>query len=157
MVRPSSFNAMESWSGAQTRNSPRPPSSRLAPSAFMRDEKDRGQRRECQGQRIFAAMQRNRCGLEAANISLSASAVERGVAIERLVPFATAGDADLIIVPRNRREIEHRRNDGLLRFPNAQQAEDRILGIAAIDPFESRRIEIELVHRRRVAIELVQV
>ena len=52
-------------------------------------------------------MQRDRSGVDAAHVSLSASAVQRRVAVEQLAPVAAARYADLIVVPRDLGQVQH--------------------------------------------------
>src|SRR5947207_11167711 len=91
-------------------------------------------------------------GLERPEVALAAAAVVGGVAVEPLAPATAARHADAIGLARHRREVA--RHQGELAGGAAAQERDHAdVGVVTVDPLEAACRELELVQRRRAAIE----
>src|ERR1700722_14154126 len=102
------------------------------------------------------AVRRQRRSLDGAEIALTAAAVDGRVAVEALAPAAGARHPDAVVMAQHRSEVadhEHRRT----RLVLAQERDHAGLAVMAVDPLETLRGEVELVERRRSAIEAVQI
>src|SRR5688500_1935492 len=146
-------SSTRSCSGAQTRNSHRPsPSSReprwmpngcpggvrVSVALFTLIHQEHGaQRRECQIHGPLAAVQWNGHRVDAAQGALATAAVELSVAVQDFFPVSAPRYANLVVVPRHGGEVQDY-HDFLLRIRARppQQADDALLGVAAIDPLE---------------------
>jgi hypothetical protein len=80
-----------------------------------------------------------------------------GITVQYFPPVAPARDAHAIVKARHRREVEHAEHEMVRRPAPADHADHALAGVAAVDPGESRRVEVQLVERRFRAIESVEV
>ena len=90
-------------------------------------------------------MNRKRNGLYAAEISLTTSAVQRGVAIQQLFPESRLGNANPVVLPDYRREIANKEQLVSRVSAAPKKADDASLKIGAVDPGETGTIEVQLV------------
>src|SRR5262245_28826597 len=102
-------------------------------------------------------VRRRRRRLHPAEVLHAASAVEWGVAVERLAPEPASRNAQDIVRSRHRREVadNEQRATATPRLPH--KADDARVGIVAVDPLEAGLVEIELMQRRLGAVEPVEV
>src|SRR5437763_6842276 len=98
-----------------------------------------------------------RRGLEAAHVSLAAAAVVPGVAVEQLAPEAAVRHPDAVVVARDGCEVEGCEQRALLRPSPAQQGDDALLRVVAVDPAETGGLEVGLVERRLGAEQAVEI
>src|SRR5688500_6042538 len=68
-----------------------------------RGEEYRTKRRQSNRGGPASSVQRQRCGFDSSHVPLSASTVKWSVAVEDFAPVTATREADLIIVPRQRR------------------------------------------------------
>src|SRR5687768_17506138 len=101
-------------------------------------------------------MMRNRSRFDPTHVAVTRAAVIAGVGIEKLPPASRKRNADLIIVAGDRREVEDRHERLPFVIASTDETDHAVLGIAAIDPFKTRRVVILLMQRGKLAIELVQ-
>ena len=90
----------------------------------------------------------DRVGFHPAGIALAAAPIDLGVAVQQLFPVTTARNADAIIVPRHRREVENRHDHIVSLAPAAQEKERAIVRVAEVDPLEAVGREVAFVQRR---------
>src|SRR5207248_7011714 len=95
-------------------------------------------------------------GLERPEVALAAAAVVGGVAVEPLAPATAARHADAIGLARHRREIARHQGE-LTGGAAAQERDNADVGVVTVDPLEAACRELELVQRRRAAIEPVEI
>ena len=103
------------------------------------------------------AVVRHGLGGAAAEVTDVAATVDRGVGIEHLLPVAGARNADAVARAGLGGEVAA--DDDEIRGVAiaAKVGEDALVGVVAVDPLEAGRIAVELVQRRRVRVEPVQV
>src|SRR5581483_9017251 len=86
-----------------------------------------------------------------------AAAVSGGICIQDLAPIAGEGHADAVVVARLRREID---GDEATRFrigAFAQPGKDALVGIVGDQPLEAAGVAVELVQRRQLTINPVEI
>src|SRR5256884_8088281 len=89
-------------------------------------------------------------------LALAAAAEVGGAAVEPPAPATAARHADAIGHARHRREVA--RHQGELAGDAAPQERDHAdVGVVTVDPLEAAFRELELVQRRRAAIEPVEI
>ena len=86
-------------------------------------------------------------------VAQAAPAVFEGVAVQDLRPSPAGGDADVIIPVRDRGEIADGEDEVPGRAPFAQIADDALIGVLEVDPFEPGLVEICLLYTSDAADE----
>jgi hypothetical protein len=120
-------------------------------------EDDDAQRGESQRQRMLSTMKGNRRRANSTHISLAASPIIFGVAVQYFPPETLGRDSDPIIRPRHGSEIADD-EDGIFRRPSlAKEADDAVFPVAEIDPGKSLGIKIKLMQRPFFPMKTVQV
>ena len=99
----------------------------------------------------------DRTGFHTAGIALAAAPIDLGVAVQQLFPVAAPRNADAIIVPRHRREVESRQEQIVSLAPAAQEKERAVVRVAVVDPLEAVGGEVAFVQRGLGLVEVVQV
>ena len=102
-------------------------------------------------------MHRPLLGEDAAEVPPSGAAVDGGVAVEHLFPAQALRDADAEAAARHRREVAHTEDGTRPVAAVAQEADDALVVVVAVDPLEAGRIVVQLVQRRLLAIQAVEV
>src|SRR5678815_892386 len=103
------------------------------------------------------AVDRQRSGGHTSGVSLTATAVERCIAVQYLPPRGTRRHAHTIVVPRHWRKVADKECD-VCGFPAlSEEANDATLGIAGIHPLKAEGIEVGFKERRLTTIERVQI
>src|SRR6202162_4283084 len=97
-----------------------------------------------------------RLGLERPEVALATATVVGGVAVEPLAPAAATRHPDAVCLARHRREVAGYQGE-LARGAAAQERDHAYVGVVAVDPLETGFGEIQLVQRRHVAIELIEI
>ena len=91
-------------------------------------------------------------------IADAAAAIAGGIAVEHLAPAAGAWHAEPIGMARHRREVAHHERRCAAFVAGVTQERDHAVGrIAAVDPRETRRIEVLCVQRRRARERAVEI
>src|SRR5215469_17626883 len=99
------------------------------------------ERRKCHTQGKRLSMNGKRNGLGAAEVSLAAAAVQRGIAIQHFFPETLLWDTNTIVLQDDRRKITHE-EQLLIRISTAPQETDNApLIIVAVDPCKTSSIE----------------
>ena len=93
--------------------------------------------------------------LNTTEISLSASAIILAIAVQDFPPEPSPRSAHSIVEAGNRGEGADDNQGILLGTPLADQAEAALLRVGAVDPLESRRIEIQFMEGRFAPIEWI--
>src|SRR5512135_1889371 len=135
------------------------PSAGIARSAIVpsvREEQGR-ERGEGDGDRMQPTVCRQRGRLDAAEIADPASPVERRVAVERFPPDTRARHPEHVVASGHRREVAYGEDEPARVVPLAQEAQHARIGIVAVDPLESRSVEVVSMERGLRAIEPVEV
>src|SRR5215813_3517361 len=99
----------------------------------------------------------HRAGFLAALVALPAAAVFSGVAVQQFSPEAPARDSHLVVVARDRGEVADDHDTFAGRAPFAQEAQDAVLGVVAINPLEAGRVTVLLVQGGLAAVAAVKV
>src|SRR5262249_39133018 len=86
-----------------------------------------------------------------------ASAVDAGVGIEDLPPGCLERDPDAIVLADLGREVHHHEAARVGIAPLAQPGEYALLQIIDDQPLETVAVGVELVERRKRAVELVEI
>src|SRR5687767_5401492 len=128
----------------------------FAALAFML-EVDHGKRRERYADRMISPVRRYGMRAHAAVVADAAAAVVGRIRVDELAPITLARDTDEIVLPRHRREVADDENDvfGVARF--ADERHRALLGVAAVDPLETVRVEVELIKGRLGRVDAVQI
>ena len=97
-------------------------------------------------------MKRERNGVTATKVSLTAATVQGSVTIQHLFPEAFLRHANTIVLPNHRCKVTNEEHwlGGISAAP--KKADDAPLIIAAVDPCEPGAIKIQLVQRALAAI-----
>jgi predicted GH43/DUF377 family glycosyl hydrolase len=90
-----------------------------------------------------------------AEVSDTRTAVNLGIRVQNFEPGSRLWKTQLEVVIRVAREVYDNRNR-VARFVVAQEGEQVLVGIAAIDPLETAVVVVKLPHRRVLDINLVQ-
>src|SRR5205807_8964870 len=69
-------------------------------------EEERAQRRQGEGDAVPEAVAADGRGADAAEVALPAAPVGGRIRVQELLPEAREGHADLVVMPRHRREVE---------------------------------------------------
>src|SRR5438876_1634976 len=120
-------------------------------------EEQRGQRWHSEVQRVGAAVPALLLGLQTAAIAVAAAAVVRGVAVERLAPQARPRDADAVVADDAGQEMADDEDRRLVASAFAQECEDLIVVVVAVDPLETGRLAVAFVQRGQLRVSLVEV
>src|SRR5206468_1012128 len=95
--------------------------------------------------------------VDRSEVALAAAAVDGGIAVQDLQPAPASRDADAVARPWDGCEIAGEDQRVATIVPAADEGDDARLPVVAVDPLETRGVEVELVKRRRGAVERVQV
>src|SRR5688500_10195159 len=128
-------------------------------------EEHGAERRQRQSQRVAPPVERDGHRLDPAEVPLTAAAVLGGVAVEDLPPEAGLRRAHAIVLPDDRREVEHSQHALAPRAPlslafipaEAQQRDHAVLAVVGVDPLEAGGVVVELVQRGLALVEAVEV
>src|SRR5580704_7338918 len=126
-------------------------------SAALEFEENYGEGRQAKIHRVRQTGPRCRFGLDAAEVADVAAAVCFGVSVEDFVVAAGLGDADAIIFADDRREIRHDDDDVARVARPADEAEDAVLGVGAIEPLKTLPFKIDFMQSRLAANQIVQI
>src|SRR6266481_4737034 len=97
-------------------------------------------------------MKRERDGVAAAKVPLTAATVQRRITIQHLLPETLLWHANTVVLADHRRKVTNEEH-GRGRISTApKKADDAPLIIAAVDPRETAAIKIQLVQRTLAAI-----
>jgi hypothetical protein len=99
----------------------------------------------------------DRTGFHTAAIALAAAPINLGVAVQQLFPVAASRNADAVIVPRHRREVESRQEQILSLVPAAQEEERAVVRVAEVNPLEAVGGKVAFVQRWLGLVEVIQV
>src|SRR5262245_41730877 len=102
-------------------------------------------------------MQSDRARLNAAQIALTAAAVEPRIAVQCFAPKTALGGTDAIIGARHRSKIGDDDDELSRRSWLSQQGDDAGLGVVAIDPLKSSWVAIHFKERRLAMVKSIQV
>ena len=91
------------------------------------------------------AMMRHWAGFHPTQVALFASPILPSVTVEDLAPKSAAWDPHLVVVARLRGKVDYDQNHIGRRMSFAQETQDTVLGIIAIDPLEACRVTVLLV------------
>ena len=97
---------------------------------------------------MVEAVRGDRLAGDAATVPDVAAAVDLGVAVEELDIPAGLGHADAVLRARDRREVEDHHDEVVRIARVADDRDDAVLVVVAVNPAEARRIEVALVQRR---------
>src|SRR5688572_10581400 len=115
------------------------------------------QRRQCKCRRERLVVQRPRLGVHTAIIALIASSINLGVAVEGFAPVSALGQAETIIRPGYRREIQDNQHAiGVVAILPDERKHTVVL-IRAIHPEKSLVVEVALPQTRIVTIQSIGV
>src|SRR5690606_30358102 len=130
-------------------------SGRLSPAML---EDHRAERRDHDVDAVGAAVvrHRKRPGLHPAEIALAASPVDAGVRVEHLVPAARMGHPHPVGVAGLPREVDSHLQ-GVAAGELGQVCEHAVDVVVGVDPLEAGWIGVELVERRLLPVETVEV
>src|ERR1700674_1074077 len=120
-------------------------------------EEDRRQRRQRQHEAVQVSVPADRGRIQAAQVALTAPAIYLGIAVQQLSPMAFERDPDLVVVARDRGEVESCDDQIAGRQAVAHHADHALLVVAGVDPAEAGRVEVDLVQRVLRAKDAVQV
>src|SRR4029079_11794930 len=95
--------------------------------------------------------------MTAAQIALSAPAVDGRVAVQHLAPESAARHAEYVVAARHRREVAGDQQRAAFAGGKAQKAYDAVLGVVGIAPGKPGGIEIALILRGRRAVAAIEV
>ncbi len=93
-------------------------------------------------------MRDDRLCLYAAQVALATAPIVRGIAVEHLLPETAVRHAQPVAAARHGREVAGHQHNIVRRATAPQEAEHAVISVVGVDPFEARRIAIELVQRR---------
>src|SRR5262249_20617977 len=120
-------------------------------------EEQASKRRYDEPHGMIEAMRGDRLAGDAAGVADIAAAVDLRVAVEELGVPAWNRYADAVLRPGHRREVEdhHEKIAAVARIANDR--DNAVLVVIAIDPPEALRIEVALVERRLRAVAPVEI
>src|SRR5215470_16349260 len=99
-------------------------------------EKHGSERRQSDGKRMAAAMQRNRCCVGPAEIALPAATILRCVRIEQFLPESARRNADTVIRSHDRTKVAHDYDlPPTTRF--AEEGQNVLFCVVRVDPFKA--------------------
>jgi len=99
----------------------------------------------------------DRQALHTPEVTGAAAAVTLGLAVQALAPIAAPGDAEAVIVPLHRREIEHHQYRKILAITPAQIGKDALRSVTGLHPGEATGREVMPIQRRRGAQQGVEI
>src|SRR6266545_92751 len=86
-----------------------------------------------------------------------ASAIDVCIGIEHLAPEPCEGNSDAVVAIDLRGEVHHHQAAVVRVAPLAQPGKNTAFGIVHDQPFETCRLTVELVQRRRRSVQLIEV
>src|SRR5690242_1992674 len=120
-------------------------------------EKQYGQRRQRYADRMIPPVGRNGVRVDATEIAHAAAAINGRVGVDDLPPVSRERNAEKVILARHGREIAGDENHLLAVAALADVRECALLGVAAVDPLETVRVEVELVERGLGRVDTIEI
>ena len=120
-------------------------------------QKKNTQGRQCQRKGMILPMGSNRGGLRTSKISMTASTVVFGIAVQGLSPDAASWDAYPIIPSWHRSKVADGENQILRAFPFPQKTDGASFPIVKVNPLKPFGSEIQFVHGRLCSIKAIEV
>src|ERR1700675_4052418 len=102
-------------------------------------------------------MNRKRYGGQAAEISLSAAAIQRSVAVQDFFPRTLHGNAHAIVLSNDGCEITHEKNLVVRTGSAAEKTNDALFRVLAIHPLEPGGIKVRFMQRRLAAVYGIEI
>jgi len=106
---------------------------------------------------MIPSMGRNGRGFYSPEVAPIATAINSGIAVQDFSPETSPGNADAVILPRDRGEVADHEKDISFAFPPAEKDSDTILPIAKVNPLESFVGKIKLMESWFCPVKTVQV
>src|SRR5579859_3630078 len=96
-------------------------------------------------------------GIEAAEIADAGAAIVSGVGVEDFLVKAAFGDADAVIAADDWRGIQNDDEKIFMISRAADEGDDAVVAVVAINPFETGPFEIDFVKCRLFRVEAIQI